>query len=99
MDLYSLLLNAEAVNTWCSHWISEGFDAYEALMAVEKKLGRFNVDMNHWPLISAVDKACGDGGVQKGCTNGTAGRLTSTHRACATPIAHGVGSYNFRFTR
>jgi len=72
-----------AVNAWCGHWISEGFDAYEALLAADKKRGRFsfgdtptladlylipqvesarrfNVDMNRWPLISAVDQACGE---------------------------------------
>jgi len=26
-------------------------------MAADKTRGRFNVDMNHWPLISAIDKA------------------------------------------
>jgi len=71
-----------AVNAWCGHWISDGFDAYEALLAADNKRGRFsfgdiptladlylipqvesarrfNVDMNRWPLISAVDQACG----------------------------------------
>ncbi|WP_295519887.1 maleylacetoacetate isomerase [Limnohabitans sp. Rim8] len=72
-----------AVNAWCGHWISDGFDAYEALLAADNKRGRFsfgdiptladlylipqvesarrfNVDMNRWPLISAVDQACGE---------------------------------------
>jgi maleylpyruvate isomerase len=75
--------NEEAINAWCGHWISEGFDAYEALIAADKTRGRFsfgdtptladvylipqvesarrfNVDMNRWPLISAIDKACGE---------------------------------------
>jgi maleylpyruvate isomerase len=75
--------NEDAINAWCGHWISEGFDAYEALMAADKTHGRFsfgdtptladvylipqvesarrfNVDMNRWPLISAIDKACGE---------------------------------------
>ena len=75
--------NEDAINAWCGHWISEGFDAYEALMAADKTRGRFsfgdtptladvylipqvesarrfNVDMNQWPLISAIDKACGE---------------------------------------
>ena len=71
-----------AINAWCGTWISEGFDAYEALIAADKTRGRFsfgdtptladvylipqvesarrfNVDMNRWPLISAIDHACG----------------------------------------
>jgi len=75
--------NEDAINAWCGHWISEGFDAYEALMAADQTRGRFsfgdaptladvylipqvesarrfNVDMNRWPLISAIDQACGE---------------------------------------
>jgi maleylpyruvate isomerase len=75
--------NEDAINAWCGHWISEGFDAYEALMAADKTRDRFSfgntptladvylvpqvesarrfqVDMNRWPLISAIDKACGE---------------------------------------
>jgi len=71
------------VNAWCDTWISDGFDAYEALIAADPSRGRFsygdipgmadvylipqvesarrfNVDMNRWPLISAIDKACGE---------------------------------------
>ncbi len=71
-----------AINAWCGTWISEGFDAYEALIATDPTRGRFsfgdtptladvylipqvesarrfNVDMNRWPLISAIDQACG----------------------------------------
>jgi maleylpyruvate isomerase len=73
----------DAINAWCGHWISEGFDAYEALIAADttrshfsfgdtptladvylvpqvESARRFNVDMNRWPLISAIDKACGE---------------------------------------
>ena len=73
----------DAINAWCGHWISEGFDAYEALIAADKTRGRFsfgdtptladvylipqvesarrfNVDLGRWPLISAIDKACGE---------------------------------------
>ena len=72
-----------AINAWCGTWISEGFDAYEALIAADKTRGRFsfgdtptladvylipqvesarrfNVDMNRWPLIGAIDHACGE---------------------------------------
>ena len=72
-----------AINAWCGTWISEGFDAYEALIAADKTRGRFsfgdtptladvylipqvesarrfNVDMNRWPLISAIDHVCGE---------------------------------------
>ena len=72
-----------AVNAWCGNWISDGFDAYEALISADKTRGRFsfgdtptladvylipqvesarrfNVDMNRWPLISAIDKACAE---------------------------------------
>ena len=75
--------NEDAINAWCGHWISEGFDAFEALIAADKTRGRFsfgdtptladvylipqvesarrfNVDMNRWPLISAIDKTCGE---------------------------------------
>jgi len=72
-----------AVNAWCGNWISDGFDAYEALILADKTRGRFsfgdtptladvylipqvesarrfNVDMNRWPLISAIDQACAE---------------------------------------
>lgn len=75
--------NEAAINAWCGTWISDGFDAYEALLAADKKRGRFsfgdtptladvylipqvesarrfNVDMHRWPLISAIDQACGE---------------------------------------
>ena len=34
--------NEDAINAWCDHWISEGFDAYEALIAADKTRGRFS---------------------------------------------------------
>jgi maleylpyruvate isomerase len=34
--------NEDAVNAWCGHWISEGFDAYEALIGADKTRGRFS---------------------------------------------------------
>jgi maleylpyruvate isomerase len=72
-----------AINAWCGNWISDGFDAYEALVAADTTRGRFsfgdtptladvylipqvesarrfNVDMARWPLISAIDQACGE---------------------------------------
>jgi maleylpyruvate isomerase len=72
-----------AVNAWCAHWISAGFDAYEALLAADAGRGRysfgdtptvadvylvpqvesarrFKMDLARWPLIQAVDAACGE---------------------------------------
>ena len=34
--------NEAAINAWCGTWISDGFDAYEALVAADKKRGRFS---------------------------------------------------------
>ena len=71
-----------AVNRWCATWISDGFDAIEALLAADTQRGdfcfgraptladvylipqvesarRFKLDLDRWPLISAVDAACG----------------------------------------
>jgi maleylpyruvate isomerase len=71
-----------AINAWCGTWITDGFDAYEALLARDTRRGafsfgnaptladcylipqiesarRFKVDLARWPLISAVDAACG----------------------------------------
>ncbi|PUE07369.1 maleylacetoacetate isomerase [Limnohabitans sp. WS1] len=31
-----------AINAWCGTWISEGFDAYEALIGADKSRGRFS---------------------------------------------------------
>jgi maleylpyruvate isomerase len=70
-----------AVNRWCAAWISDGFDAIEAMLAADVERGdfcfgraptladvylipqvqsarRFNVNMDRWPLIVAVDAAC-----------------------------------------
>lgn len=70
-----------AINAWSGRWISDGFDAYESLLAADTTRGpfsfgdtpsladvflipqvesarRFNVDIQRWPLISAVDQAC-----------------------------------------
>ena len=64
-------------------WITDGFDAIEALLAADSTRGgfcfghaptladvylvpqvesarRFKVDMARWPLIGAVDAACGE---------------------------------------
>jgi maleylpyruvate isomerase len=72
----------KAVNRWCTTWITDGFDAIEALLAADNKRSdfcfggaptladvylipqiesarRFKVDTARWPLISAVDAACG----------------------------------------
>jgi len=34
--------NEEAINAWCDAWVSEGFDAYEALIAADTSRGRFS---------------------------------------------------------
>ena len=70
-----------AVNRWCGRWISDGFDALEALLARDAQRGdfcfggapsladvylipqvesarRFQVDLERWPSIKAVDEAC-----------------------------------------
>ena len=70
-----------AINTWCGSWISDGFDALEALLAADTQRGafcwgntptladvylvpqvesarRFQVDIQRWPRIAAVDAAC-----------------------------------------
>lgn len=74
--------NEVAINTWCATWITDGFHAYEALLAADTTRGafsygdtptladvylvpqiesarRFKVDLTQWPLISAVEAACG----------------------------------------
>lgn len=71
-----------AVNAWAAHWISAGFDAYEALLdAPTHPQGRFSwgdaptladvylvpqvegarrfqLDLERWPRIQAIDAAC-----------------------------------------
>ena len=72
-----------AVNRWCVKWITDGFDAIEALLPADSTRGdfcfgqaptladvylvaqiesarRFKVDLGRWPLIGAVDAACGE---------------------------------------
>ncbi len=34
--------NEDAINAWCAHWISAGFDAYEALLAADKRRRRYS---------------------------------------------------------
>jgi maleylpyruvate isomerase len=34
--------NEDAVNAWCATWIKDGFNAYEAILAAEKKRGVFS---------------------------------------------------------
>ncbi len=34
--------NEDAINAWCATWISDGFDAYEALIAGDTRRGRFS---------------------------------------------------------
>ena len=78
----AIATNDAAINAWASRWITAGFDALEAMLAVDAARGdycygaaptfadvylvpqvesarRFKVDLSRWPLISAVDAACG----------------------------------------
>lgn len=71
----------EAIQAWCGTWISEGFDAMEALLAADPQRAgfcfgntptladvylipqmesarRFKVDLQRWPLLSAVEQRC-----------------------------------------
>lgn len=34
--------NEDAINAWCAHWITAGFDAYEALLASDPQRGRYS---------------------------------------------------------
>ena len=34
--------NEDAINAWCTTWITDGFDAYEALLAADKQRGAFS---------------------------------------------------------
>jgi maleylpyruvate isomerase len=34
--------NDDAINAWCARWITDGFDAYEALLAADKVRGPFS---------------------------------------------------------
>jgi maleylpyruvate isomerase len=42
----------DAINAWCARWISDGFDAYEALLAADKVRGAFS--FGHVPTIADV---------------------------------------------
>jgi maleylpyruvate isomerase len=42
----------DAINAWCARWISDGFDAYEALLAADKVRGAFS--FGHAPTIADV---------------------------------------------
>jgi maleylpyruvate isomerase len=44
--------NEDAINAWCSTWISAGFDAYEALIAADSQRGAFS--FGHTPTLADV---------------------------------------------
>ena len=39
---HTLKTDEAAINTWCGHWITQGFDAYEALLAADQRRGAFS---------------------------------------------------------
>ena len=39
---HTLKADEAAINTWCGHWITQGFDAYEALLAADPKRAGFS---------------------------------------------------------
>ena len=39
---HTLKADEAAINTWCGHWINQGFDAYEALLAADQPRGAFS---------------------------------------------------------
>jgi len=39
---HTLKVDEAAINTWCAHWITQGFDAYEALLAADKQRAGFS---------------------------------------------------------
>ena len=39
---HQLKVDEAAINTWCVHWITQGFDAYEALLRANAQRGRFS---------------------------------------------------------
>ena len=41
-----------AINAWCGTWITDGFDAYEALLAADTQRGAFS--FGHTPTIADV---------------------------------------------
>ena len=38
----TLKVDEAAINTWCAHWITQGFDGYEALLRNNAQRGRFS---------------------------------------------------------
>ena len=38
----TLKTDEAAINTWCGHWITQGFDAYEAMLAADQRRGAFS---------------------------------------------------------
>ena len=38
----TLKVDETAINTWCAHWITQGFDGYEALLRNNAQRGRFS---------------------------------------------------------
>jgi maleylpyruvate isomerase len=39
---HTLKTDEAAISTWCGHWITQGFDAYEALLAADPKRAGFS---------------------------------------------------------
>lgn len=39
---HTLKTDEAAINTWCGHWITQGFDAFEALLAADQRRGAFS---------------------------------------------------------
>ena len=39
---HTLKTDEAAINTWCAHWIAQGFDGYEALLAADKQRAGFS---------------------------------------------------------
>jgi len=39
---HHLKADEAAINTWCAHWITQGFDAYEAFLRSDRQRGRFS---------------------------------------------------------
>jgi maleylpyruvate isomerase len=48
----NLNLSEEQINKWCSNWIVEGFNAYEALLNKDKN--RFNFSYGDTPTLADV---------------------------------------------
>jgi maleylpyruvate isomerase len=39
---HQMKVDEVAINAWCVHWITQGFDAYEALLRSNAQRGRFS---------------------------------------------------------